>query len=296
MIYFLTFALILVVTLYLSLRKKSGVLEKSYKKISLDNAILSDNLKMMGHQLKEANKKMQDLDQMKDDFVSVTSHELKTPMTAIRSYAWMALNKSDVPLSDRLKKYLIRVLISTERLINLVNDLLNTSRIESGKVEINSEPIDLISLSKDILDEIYYSKSTQKNINFALLEQKLPKVLADGEKLRQVFLNIAGNAAKFSPPDGKITIGFFTDGKMVETYIKDEGPGIDREDLGRLFTKFGRLDSSYQAASATGGSGLGLYISKNLIELMHGRIWAQSEGLGKGATFRFSLPVAQEAL
>ncbi|MDP3973807.1 MAG: GAF domain-containing sensor histidine kinase [Candidatus Daviesbacteria bacterium] len=261
---------------------------------SLNNAILYQDLKVMGWHLAEANKKMQDLDQMKDDFVSVTSHELKTPMTAIRSYAWMALNKSDVVLSDRLKKYLVRVLISTERLINLVNDLLNISRIESGRIEINPESVDLISLSKDILDEIYYSKSTQKNINFVLLEQKLPKVFADGEKLRQVFLNLAGNAVKFSPEGGKIAIGFFTDGKIVETYIKDEGPGIDQEDLGRLFTKFGRLDSSYEATAATGGSGLGLYISKNLIELMHGRIWAESEGLGKGTIFKFSLPIATE--
>lgn len=227
-----------------------------------------------------------------EDFVSIASHELRTPMTAIRSYAWMALHKSDMPLSDKLKKYLVRVLISTERLINLVNDLLDVSRIEAGKIEISPEAVDLILLTKDVMDEVYYSKSTDKNIQLTLLEKPIPKVFADPEKLREVMLNLVGNAVKFTQSGGTITIEFFSDGKTVETSIKDTGTGISKEDLGKLFTKFGKLESSYAALSSSGGTGLGLYISKNLIELMYGKIWAQSEGLGKGATFTFSLPAA----
>lgn len=227
-----------------------------------------------------------------EDFVSIASHELRTPMTAIRSYAWMALHKSDMPLSDKLKKYLVRVLISTERLINLVNDLLNVSRIEAGKIEISPEPIDLILLTKDVMDEVYYSKSTDKNIQLTLLEKPIPKVLADPEKLREVMLNIVGNAVKFTQSGRTITIEFFSDGKTVETSIKDTGTGISQEDLGKLFTKFGKLESSYAALSRSSGTGLGLYISKGLIELMQGKIWATSPGLGKGSTFTFSLPVA----
>lgn len=242
-------------------------------------------------QVYEMNAKLHQLDKLKDDFVSVASHELRTPMTAIRSYSWMALHRSDVPLSEKVEKYLVRVLISAERLINLVNDLLNISRIESGKIEIKPEPLDLLSVSRDVADEVYYSKSTQKNIQIIVLEQLLPKVFADPDKLRQVFLNIMGNAVKFSPNGGKITIGFFTDGKVVETYIKDEGPGILKEDLSKLFQKFNRLESTYIAAATTGGSGLGLYISKSLINMMKGRIWVNSEGVGKGTTFFFSLPI-----
>lgn len=262
--------------------------------LTVQNSKLYTSLRETSVQLQEANQKLKELDQLKDDFVSVASHELRTPMTAIRSYAWMALHRSDVPISEKLQKYLIRVLISTERLINLVNDLLNISRIESGKIEINPEAVDMITLCKDIIDEVYYSKSTQKKANFVLLEEKLPQVFADPDKLRQVVLNIVGNALKFSPPDGDITIGFLTDGKIVETYIKDQGPGISKDDSSRLFKKFGRLDNSYQATATSGGTGLGLFISKNLIELMHGKIWANSEGVGKGATFTFSLPVATE--
>lgn len=266
----------------------------SYARIKRFNIVLSEEINKATTDLKYANQRLKELDQLKDDFVSVASHELRTPMTAIRSYAWMALNRSDGPLSEKMKKYLVRVLISTERLINLVNDLLNISRIESGRIEINPESVDLIALTKDIIDEVYYSKSTERNIQFVLLEKPVPKVFADPEKLREVLLNLVGNSIKFTPPGGKITFDFFTDGLTVEISVKDSGVGISRDDLGRLFQKFSRLDNSYVATASSGGTGLGLYISKNIIELMHGKIRAQSDGIGKGATFTVSLPVASK--
>lgn len=260
--------------------------------LTVQNSKLYTSLRATSIQLQTANQRLKELDQLKDDFVSITSHELRTPMTVIRSYAWMVLNKSDIELSEKMKKSLVRILISAERLINLVNDLLNVSRIEAQRIEINPQPLNLISLVKDIIDEIYYSKSTEKNIQFIILEQKLPEVFADPDKLRQVLLNLVGNSVKFTPPGGKITFSFFTDGQVVETSVKDSGVGISKEDLGRLFQKFGRLDTSYISISSSGGTGLGLYISKKLIELMHGKIWAESEGVGKGTTFTFSLPIA----
>lgn len=276
--------------------KRAKELEDRNQKLEVlteDNTKINQELQNTLSLLSGTNQKLKELDRLKDDFVSITSHELRTPMTAIRSYAWMALHKSDTPLSKNLEKYIIRILLSTERMINLVNDMLSISRIETNRIEINLEPIDLISICKDIVDEVYYSKATDKNIKFVLLEQPIPKVLADPEKLREVLINIVGNALKFSHEGGKITIGFFTDGKVVETFIKDEGSGISKEDLGRLFQKFGRLDNSYTATASSGGSGLGLYISKKLIELMAGKIWASSEGEGKGSTFTFSLSVAR---
>src|SRR3989344_391463 len=258
----------------------------------LENAWLYLNLRETSHELQRANEKLRQLDHLKDDFVSVASHELRTPMTAIRSYAWMALHRSDVPLSKTMEKYIARILISTERLINLVNDMLNVSRIESGRIEINPEPVDLLSLAKDIADELYFSKSPEKKVEFVVLEKPIPKVLADPDKLRQIFLNLVGNSLKFTPTGGEIVFDFFTDGKVVETSVSDNGVGMSKEDLSKLFSKFGRLDNSYTAAATSGGTGLGLYISKNLVELMHGKIWADSEGLSKGAKFTVSLPVA----
>ncbi len=262
--------------------------------LAVQNSKLLTNLEVTSKQLQEANEKLKSMDLLKDEFVSVASHELRTPMTAIRSYAWMALHRSDVPLSQKLEKYLVRILMSAERLIGLVNDMLNISRIESGKIEITPEKVDIIALSKDVVDEAYYSKGLEKNIHISVLEEKMPPVFADPAKLRQVMLNIIGNAVKFVPEGGQIAVSFFTDGKMVEISIKDTGPGISKEDLSKLFKKFSRLENSYTALASSGGTGLGLYISRNLIELMHGKVWASSEGLGKGTTFTFSLPVATE--
>lgn len=265
---------------------------QSYDKIKNFNATLSEEVRKATADLRQANERLRTLDTLKDDFVSVASHELRTPMTAIRSYAWMALNRSDIPLSEKVKKYLVRVLISTERLINLVNDMLNISRIEAGKIEISPEPFDLIPLCRDIVDEAYYSKSMDKKINLSLLEKPVPKVFADPDKLRQVLLNIVGNSLKFTPSGGSITLDFFSDGKVVEISVKDTGVGIAQEDISRLFQKFGKLDNSYVATATSGGTGLGLYISKKIIELMHGTIRVSSEGIGKGATFTVTVPVA----
>lgn len=259
--------------------------------IALDNALIYQNLLETEKKLEEANIRLKEIDTLKDEFVSVASHELRTPMTAIRSYVWMALHRSDIPLSQKLKRYLYRTFISTERLINLVSDMLNLSRIESGKIEINPEPFNIIALVKDVVEDIRL-KAEEKKLRILILEGQVPPVFADPEKVEQVLLNLLGNALKFTFPGGVITINFFIDGQTVEVSVKDTGTGVTKEDMGKLFRKFGRLDNSYISISTSGGTGLGLYISRSLMELMHGRVWASSEGLGKGSTFSFSLPIA----
>lgn len=263
--------------------------------LALQDSSIYSALRKTSYQLEVANRRLEEVDKLKDEFVSVASHELRTPMTAIRSYAWMALNRSDVPLSEKLKKYLSRTMISTERLINLVNDMLNISRIEAGRVEINPRSFNISELATDVLSEIA-PKASEKNISLHLLDSKLPLVFADSDKVHQVLLNLVGNSLKFTQSGGSVTVSFFTDGKDVEVSVKDNGVGITREDLTMLFKKFSRLDNSYVAMATSGGTGLGLYISKSLVELMHGRIWASSEGIGKGSTFTFSLPVATESV
>lgn len=244
-------------------------------------------------QVYKMNAELHDLDKLKDDFVSIASHELRTPMTAIRSYAWMALYKSDVPLSEKLKRYLTRTLVSTERLIDLVNDMLNISRIESGRVEIIPTAFNMLDLVNDVALEVE-PKAKEKNITVQVFHSQIPQAFADPDKVHQVLLNLVGNALKFTPENGTITVSFFSDGISLETSVKDSGVGISADDLSRLFKKFGRLDNSYVAAATSGGTGLGLYICKSLVELMKGKIWAKSDGTGKGAIFTFSLPVATE--
>lgn len=244
-------------------------------------------------QVYEVNAKLQQLDKLKDDFVSMASHELRTPMTAIRSYVWMALHRSDIPLSQKLERYLYRTLVSTERLINLVNDMLNVSRIEAGRIEIKPVAFDILALVKDVVEEVK-TKADEKRLQLLVMEHKLPLVFADPDKVHQVLLNLIGNSLKFSFPGGNLSIDFFMDKGMIETSVKDSGAGIAKEDLTKLFHKFSRLDNSYTAVSTSGGTGLGLYISKSLVLLMHGSITVVSDGLSKGATFSFSLPVATE--
>ncbi|MCR4306028.1 MAG: HAMP domain-containing histidine kinase [Candidatus Daviesbacteria bacterium] len=277
--------------------KKTRDLEERNKRLTVltqENDRVNQELRNTLTLLARANDRLKELDHLKDDFVSIASHELRTPMTAIRSYAWMALHRSDVPLSKTVEKYLVRVLISSERLINLVNDMLNVSRIEANKIEINPESIYPLLLIKDIVDEVYYSKSQEKTIQFEVLEKQCPKIFADPEKLRQVFLNLVGNSLKFTPHGGKISFDFFSDGKTVEIAVSDTGIGISRDDLSKLFHKFSRLDNSYTATATSGGTGLGLYISKSLLELMHGKIRVYSEGANKGSRFIVSLPVATQ--
>lgn len=240
------------------------------------------------------NAKLHQLDHLKDDFVSVASHELRTPMTAIRSYAWMALNRPDTPISDKTKRYLSRVLSSTERLINLVNDMLNVSRIESGRIEITPKEFEITALFSEVFTEIE-PKVKERNLHLQMSQDHLPKVFADPDKVHQVLLNILGNALKFTPSGGLILISFLNDGQFLEISIKDSGVGISSDDMTRLFQKFGKLDNSYVAAATSGGTGLGLYICKSLITLMGGKIWAHSDGLNKGTTFTFTLPVATTA-
>lgn len=239
----------------------------------------------------KTNAELHQLDKLKDDFVSVASHELRTPMTAIRSYAWMALNRPDVVLTDKMKKYIERILISTERLINLVNDMLNVSRIEAGSIEIRPKSFDIRVLVNDVMVEVG-PKASEKSLHLDVEKGNPLNIFADPDKVHQILLNLIGNSLKFTPSEGKISINFLPDGKVVDISVKDSGVGISEDDQSRLFKKFERLDNSYVSSATSGGTGLGLYISKSLIDLMGGKIWATSPGLGKGTTFTFSLPLA----
>lgn len=251
----------------------------------------SNSLTNIGQEVYKMNFQLHELDKLKDEFVSLASHELRTPLTAISSYLYMVIYKSKDKLPDRTGRYLTRAFLSTERLISLVNDMLNVSRIESGRIEINPKSFELAQLVKEVVEEVK-PKAVENKVNVFVLDNKPPQVFADLDKIHQVLLNLIGNALKFTRAGGNVTVSFFSDGKVVDAVIKDDGVGISKEEQGKLFQKFSRLDSSYLAMGTNGGTGLGLFISKRLVELMHGRIWVNSEGINHGSTFTFSLPVA----
>lgn len=274
--------------------------------VAIEHAILYSRLKKVSEDLASANKKLEKLDELKDEFVSVASHELRTPMTAIKSFLWMALNRSSLwtmPDNDcaekkdkeDLKRYLDKAYLSTQRLIHLVNDMLNISRIEGGRIALKLEEVDLITFTKEILEELM-PKATERGLRFEVVGVTIPKVLCDKDKIHEVLLNLMGNSVKFTPAGGRVWVTFRQDGERVVVEVNDTGKGIAKEDIPKLFKKFGRLENSYVSIAESGGTGLGLFISKSIVNLHKGEIGLDSEGLGKGAKFYFSLPIAGTGL
>ena len=192
-------------------------------------------------------------------------------------------------MEDKLKHYLEVAYGSTNRLITLVQDMLTISRIEGNRYEISPVKVDLQKVMKQMYEELNI-KATEKNIKFTLVdypEQLLIK--ADKDKIREVFQNIAGNALKFTPKEGSVTITYDRKDKIIEVHFADTGPGIAKEDIPKLFQKFNRFSNSYTKISDLSGTGLGLYIAKQIISLHQGKIEVKSDQ-GKGCIFTISLP------
>lgn len=242
--------------------------------VALDNSRLNERLK--------------ELDKLKDEFLSIAAHELRTPLTAIKGYIWELMKCKKPP--DRAKLYMERVYKSTDRLVNLVNDMLNVSRIESGTMQMKIENFEVSRVIADVLTDLA-PKFAEKNlkVSFTPLGQKEFWVTGDPEKTAQVAINIIGNAIKFTPDAGQIVISAQVSNGFSQVNIADTGPGMDREDLAKLFGKFSRA----KTGSNIIGTGLGLYISKQFIEKMGGRIWATSSGPGHGSVFSFTLPLTK---
>jgi signal transduction histidine kinase len=255
--------------------------------IAIDNALLYN-------QVQATNQKLKVLDRLKDEFVSLASHELRTPMTAIKSYLWLFLEDNKQMLGEKQKMYIERAYTSTDRLITLVNDMLNVSRIESGRLIINKKPINMVQLVSEVVNEITpTAKEQSKEVYFTQPQGDVPFVEADPDKIKQVLLNLVGNSVKFSPEHTKVEISLSQkDGQLI-TSIKDQGKGISKEDMPKLFKKFGIIGNTTMLPHGAQSTGLGLYISKSIIELHNGSVWVDSEGVDKGAVFSFSLPFSR---
>jgi len=233
----------------------------------------------------------QKLDQMKNEFVSITAHELRTPMTAIKGYLSMILEGDFGPIKPELKKVLQETYTSNERLIRLIGDVLDVSRLEEERMEIREEVVDITTIINSVVSELA-PKASAKNLYLKV--KPLPThlhVLADPDKLKQVLVNLIGNAIKFTDQGGvKIEVELSKkEPPEVIVNVIDTGIGIARSDQPLLFRKFQQLEK--KLLRHPGGTGLGLYISKELIKRMNGKIWLKKSIPGKGSTFSFSLPL-----
>jgi len=257
-----------------------------FEEISRFNITLQEEVKKATGELESANEKLKKLDQVKDEFISIASHDLRSPMATVKNYIWLA--RSELGKADtKAKKDLDIALESTEHGISLVADMLDVSRIEAGRIELNPEKLDAKHEIELVVEELK-KQAADKQITLNSEVKSDLSVNADKERVHQVLTNLTVNAIKFTPANGKVTIMGFKKEKTIEITIADTGIGIKKEDLGKLFTKFGKLESGTNVPS-TQGTGLGLFISKNIVELSGGKIRVESTP-GKGSKFSFTLP------
>lgn len=235
--------------------------------------------------------KDKEVEEVKSDFISIVSHELRTPLSAIKGFLSMVLQKDFGELNDKQFHYLNRVYQSNQRMIDLVEDLLDASSIESGKINLAQNPLALESIITEVVTELA-SKGFEKQITLRVnRKQRLPLILADETRLRQILVNLVDNAIKYSFPRSEVIVDFKVVGDELVTSVSDTGVGITANQIDRVFNKFGRIYNPMSVQS--GGTGLGLYIVKRLVESHGGRIWVSSRE-GRGSRFSFTLPVAKQ--
>jgi signal transduction histidine kinase len=288
----------------------------AYREIELLNLSLEAKVLERTRELSEANtaletshKKLQELDRLKSDFVSNVSHELRTPLTAIRMAVDNLLDGVSGELTPTLQRYLTRVKDNTDRLVRLIADLLDLSRIEAGRVELHPAPVPLPELFREVVEGLR-PMAAAKRLTLELTPHETELwAFADRDKLHQVLTNLIGNAVKFTPEGGRIRVGARpapdsaagreapaepagtrpAHARQVAVSVEDTGEGIPPEELRTIFEKFHQVDR--RGHGKTQGTGLGLTIARSLIELHGGSIWVESE-VGRGSRFLFTLPAA----
>jgi signal transduction histidine kinase/CheY-like chemotaxis protein len=232
---------------------------------------------------------LREVDRMKEEFVSIVSHELRTPLTSIRGSIQLVLGEpGSVP--DHEHRGLLQIALNNcERLVRIINDILDVSKIESGNLALHKKPVNVAELVRQSIDVV---SGAARNANVGLgakLPADLRPVMVDPDRIVQAIVNLLSNAVKFAPTGSTVTVAATGSDQMVTITVSDEGEGIAPENLNRLFRKFQQVDSS--SSRRKGGTGLGLAITKALVEQHGGRIYVDSE-LNKGTRFSLTLPVA----
>jgi PAS domain S-box-containing protein len=225
---------------------------------------------------------------MKTEFVSLVAHQLRTPLTIVKWSMGMLKKGSFGEINEKQDEIIGRIIFNNDRMISLVNNLLNITRIEEGRYLYQTTPINLTDIVNYVLKS-YKDEITKRKISVEFKEPKdFPKTLLDDEKIKLVVQNLIDNALKYSPQEGKIIISLSNDKKNIEFKIEDFGIGIPDTQQKKIFTKFFRGDNANKVD--TTGSGLGLFLTQNIVNAHNGKIWFESEE-GTGTTFHFSLPI-----
>jgi|GEM_PF-1101991 signal transduction histidine kinase len=237
---------------------------------------------------------LQQLDQMKDDFVSAVTHELRSPLSAIESYLNLIHDELREGISPSAwQDFLERMSLNTQRLSHFVNDLLDVAALERGKITLEKSPVNLAILMQDVA-ALYAAKLSERRISLktSIPSKAVPEVLADPDKIHHVLVNLLSNAIKFTSDHGTIEMGLenLPQEKQVRVYVKDSGVGISEENQAKIFNKFEQVRAARQNVKGPKGTGLGLSICRSLIELHNGTIGVASK-LNEGSLFHFELPL-----
>jgi signal transduction histidine kinase len=225
---------------------------------------------------------------MRSDFVATVSHELRTPLAAIYGAA-ITLRRADLDLGEEMRARLLEVVAEeSDRLAQIVNDVLLASHLDSGQLQLNIQTIDAAKLTENVVESARLHLPATVSLSVEV-EKRLPPVAADEQQLRQVLVNLVENAVKYSPEGGPVQVRLARDDRCVRWEVTDEGLGIPASERRRVFEKFFRLDPNM--TRGIGGTGLGLYICRELVRRLDGRIWVEANG-AKGSKFVVELPVA----
>lgn len=260
------------------------ILVRSYKR----DQERKEQLQQMSDSLSLSNDKLRKLDAAKSEFISIASHQLRTPLTAIKGYLSLIMEGSYGKVDGVILDVLNKIYISNERLVQLVENLLNISRIESGRMQYRFEPMQIESLLEELYDTFaLIAKNKKLRLVLNLPEQSLPVLSLDRQKIQEAISNLIDNAIKYTN-EGSVTVSAKDMGTVVTVTIEDTGIGIPSEEIPFLFAKFSRgKDVGRLHAN---GTGLGLYVVKNIVEAHQGRIWIDSDGAGKGSRFVIEFP------
>ncbi len=248
-----------------------------------------DEIEDLGLAFNKMTEGLKQLQALKDEFVFIAAHELKTPVAAIKGYLSIINDGLAGPVSDQVKGFITKVLNANARLIRLVEDLLEVARSDAGKIKVDVVKTDIVPVVNETLSELK-PLADEKGIKMVYTPlTPTPAVMADNGRVREVLVNLIGNAIKYTVGNGSIEISHETTEKNLVTHIKDHGLGISKDAQAKLFTKFYRVATKDTANIS--GTGLGLFIVKQIIEKMNGTIYVESAE-GQGSTFSFSLPLA----
>jgi signal transduction histidine kinase len=263
-----------------------------YEELARHAADLEQRVQERTAALDEVNQKLQAASRHKSEFLANMSHELRTPLNSILGFAQLLLEQAQGALSTKQLRYLTHIHDSGQHLLQLINDILDISKVEAGKFVLQPERLSLGELLDDIL-VIARGLAHQKGQSLTLeIDPDLPPIQADPVRVKQILFNLLSNAVKFTPRGGRVAVEARGSGAQdqVEIAVRDTGIGIRGEDLGRLFQEFVQLETTQ--AQHHEGSGLGLALTKRLVELHGGRIQVASAGEGQGTTFTIQLPAA----